>query len=83
MRPFVLNAEEEANKPEGMVTIKANGKEFEGMTFRIQVSPMATAETADWQFVALLRIHRVYNLFDECRCSRTATLHSSFIGMRK
>ncbi len=39
-----------------------------------------TAETADWQFVALLRIHRVYNLFDECRCSRTATLHSSFIG---
>ena len=40
VRPFVLNAEEEANKPEGMVTIKANGKEFEGMTFRIQVSPM-------------------------------------------
>lgn len=40
IRPFVLNAEEEANKPEGMVTIKANGKEFEGMTFRIQVSPM-------------------------------------------
>lgn len=40
VRPFVLNAEEEANKPEGMVTIKANGKEFAGMTFRIQVSPM-------------------------------------------
>ena len=40
IRPFVLNAEEEANKREGMVTIKANGKEFEGMTFRIQVSPM-------------------------------------------
>ena len=40
IRPIVLNAEEEANKPEGMTTIKANGKEFEGMTFRIQVSPM-------------------------------------------
>ena len=40
VRPFVLNAEEEANKPDGMVTIKANGKEFAGMTFRIQVSPM-------------------------------------------
>ena len=36
----MLNAEEEANKPEGMTTIKANGKEFEGMTFRIQVTPM-------------------------------------------
>ncbi len=40
IRPFVLNAEEEAGKPEGMTTIKANGKEFEGMTFRMQVSPM-------------------------------------------
>ncbi len=40
IRPFLLNAEEEANKPEGMTTIKANGKEFEGLNFRIQVSPM-------------------------------------------
>jgi len=40
IRPFVLNAEEEANKPESMVTVPAKGKEFEGMTFRVQVSTM-------------------------------------------
>lgn len=40
IRPFVLNAEEAANKPEGMTTIPANGKEFAGMQFRVQVSPM-------------------------------------------
>lgn len=40
IRPFLLNEEEAANKPEGMATIKANGKEFEGLQFRMQVSPM-------------------------------------------
>ncbi len=40
IRPFLLNAEEDANKPEGMTTVPARGKEFEGMNFRIQVSPM-------------------------------------------
>ncbi len=39
IRPFVLNAEEEANKPEGFVT-KAAGKDMPGMTYRMQVSPL-------------------------------------------
>ena len=40
IRPFLLNADEKANAPEGMTTVAARGKEFEGMDFRIQVSPM-------------------------------------------
>ena len=40
IRPFLLNAEEEANKPEGFVT-KPAGKGFEGLTYRMQVSPAA------------------------------------------
>ena len=40
IRPFLLNEEEVANAPENMKTIKANGKEFEGLQFRMQVSPM-------------------------------------------
>ncbi len=39
IRPFLLNAEEEANKPEGFVT-KPAGKGFEGLTYRMQVSPL-------------------------------------------
>ena len=38
IRPFLLNADEKANAPEGMTTVAARG--FEGMDFRIQVSPM-------------------------------------------
>ena len=40
IRPFLLNAEERAKAPEGMVTLKAVGKELAGMEFRIQVSPL-------------------------------------------
>ncbi|MDO4564370.1 MAG: pyruvate:ferredoxin (flavodoxin) oxidoreductase [Clostridia bacterium] len=39
IRPFLLNEQEEANKPEGFVTLNA-GKGFEGLTFRMQVSPL-------------------------------------------
>ena len=39
IRPFVLNAEEEANKPEGFVT-KAAGKDMPGLTYRMQISPL-------------------------------------------
>jgi pyruvate-ferredoxin/flavodoxin oxidoreductase len=38
IRPFLLNEEEMANAPEGTVTKKANGKGFDGLQFRIQVS---------------------------------------------
>ncbi len=38
IRPFLLNADEKANAPEGMTTVPARG--FDGMEFRIQVSPM-------------------------------------------
>ena len=37
IRPFVLDANEQALQPEGYTTLKANGKQFAGMTFRIQV----------------------------------------------
>ena len=40
IRPFLLNAEEEAAKPESFVTKKAIGKGFEGLTFRVQVDPL-------------------------------------------
>ncbi|MBR6756034.1 MAG: pyruvate:ferredoxin (flavodoxin) oxidoreductase, partial [Peptococcaceae bacterium] len=40
IRPVVMTEEEAAKKPENMVTIPANGKEFAGMSFRMQVSPM-------------------------------------------
>ena len=40
IRPFLLNADERAKAPEGMVTLKAVGKELAGMEFRIQVSPL-------------------------------------------
>lgn len=38
IRPFLLNEEELKNAPEGTVTIKANGKDYAGLNFRIQVS---------------------------------------------
>jgi len=37
IRPFVLDASEQAIQPEGFTTLKANGKQFAGMTFKIQV----------------------------------------------
>ena len=38
IRPFLLNAEEKKNAPEGMVTVKAIGKELAGLEYRIQVT---------------------------------------------
>lgn len=40
IRPFLMNAEEMANAPEGTVTKKAVGKGLESYGFRIQVSPL-------------------------------------------
>ena len=40
IRPFLLNEEELANAPEGTVTKKANGKAFDGLQYRIQVSAL-------------------------------------------
>jgi len=37
IRPFVLDEAEQAIQPAGYKTLKANGKQFAGMTFRIQV----------------------------------------------
>jgi pyruvate-ferredoxin/flavodoxin oxidoreductase len=37
IRPFVLDEAEQALQPEGYTTLKATGKPFAGMTFRIQV----------------------------------------------
>ncbi len=37
IRPFVLNEEEQAKAPAGLVTLKTQGKQFEGTQFRIQV----------------------------------------------
>lgn len=38
IRPFLLNEEENANKPEGFQTIKANGKGLDNLQYKIQVS---------------------------------------------
>ena len=40
IRPFLLTEEEKANAPEGLVTIKPLGKGFDGLEYRIQVSPL-------------------------------------------
>lgn len=40
IRPFLLTAEEKANAPEGFETIKAMGKGFEELQYKIQVSTM-------------------------------------------
>jgi pyruvate-ferredoxin/flavodoxin oxidoreductase len=38
IRPFLLNEEEKKNAPEGMVALKAVGKELAGLEFKIQVT---------------------------------------------
>jgi len=40
IRPFLLNEKELAAAPAGTVTLKANGKGYEGLGFRIQVSAL-------------------------------------------
>ena len=40
IRPFLVNEEEMAGVPAGTETIKANGKQFAGLQFRIQVDPL-------------------------------------------
>lgn len=40
IRPYAAKSEDLANKPAEFETIKANGKEFEGMEYRIQCSPL-------------------------------------------
>jgi pyruvate-ferredoxin/flavodoxin oxidoreductase len=37
IRPFVLDANEQDQAPAGMTQLKATGKQFEGMTYRMQV----------------------------------------------
>ena len=39
IRPFLISEEEMAKLPEGTTGVKANGKQYAGLTFRIQVSP--------------------------------------------
>jgi pyruvate-ferredoxin/flavodoxin oxidoreductase len=40
IRPYLVNADEKAAAPEGFVTVKANGKQFDGLEYRIQVSTL-------------------------------------------
>ncbi|MDR0836468.1 MAG: pyruvate:ferredoxin (flavodoxin) oxidoreductase, partial [Tannerella sp.] len=40
IRPFLLDENEIKNAPTGTETIKAIGKEFEGLQFRMQISPL-------------------------------------------
>lgn len=40
VRPFLVNEQEAANAPEGFDTLKAVGKGFEELGYRIQVTPM-------------------------------------------
>ncbi len=40
IRPFLLNEEEKKNAPETFKTVKANGKQLEGLDFKIQVSTL-------------------------------------------
>lgn len=40
IRPFLLNEDESQKAPAGFVTKKAIGKDFEGLQYRIQVSPL-------------------------------------------
>ncbi len=40
IRPFLANEEEMANAPEGFNTLKATGKGFEGLQYKIQVSTL-------------------------------------------
>lgn len=38
IRPFILDSNEKIKAPVGLITLKANGKQFEGMNFRVQVN---------------------------------------------
>ena len=40
IRPVLLDESEEVNKPVAFSTLKAKGKTFEGLTYRIQVDPL-------------------------------------------
>ncbi|NCC73153.1 MAG: pyruvate:ferredoxin (flavodoxin) oxidoreductase [Sphingobacteriia bacterium] len=40
IRPFLLNEDEMAKAPEGMKTLKAIPKTFEGLQYRMQISPL-------------------------------------------
>ena len=40
IRPFLISEEEMTKLPEGTQTIKANGKQFAGLSFKIQVAPL-------------------------------------------
>ena len=40
IRPALLSADEKAKAPEGFETLKATGKGFEGLEYKIQVSPL-------------------------------------------
>lgn len=40
IRPILVNADEKAKAPEGFKTVKATGKGFEGLEYRIQVSAL-------------------------------------------
>jgi pyruvate-ferredoxin/flavodoxin oxidoreductase len=40
IRPFLVNEKEMTELPEGVTTLKANGKQFVGLQFRIQVTPL-------------------------------------------
>jgi len=40
IRPFLLDAEELSNVPEGTVTLQAKGKGLDGLHFKIQISPL-------------------------------------------
>ncbi|MEN1761504.1 pyruvate:ferredoxin (flavodoxin) oxidoreductase [Anoxynatronum sibiricum] len=40
IRPFLLDEKEQQAAPEGFETLKAMGKEFDGMTYRIQVATL-------------------------------------------
>jgi pyruvate-ferredoxin/flavodoxin oxidoreductase len=38
IRPFLLNSEEKKNAPDTLITVPANGPQFKGLEYRIQVS---------------------------------------------
>ncbi len=40
IRPFLIDEKEMATLPEGTASVKANGKQFAGLQFRIQVAPL-------------------------------------------
>ncbi|MDA3846641.1 MAG: pyruvate:ferredoxin (flavodoxin) oxidoreductase, partial [Vallitaleaceae bacterium] len=51
IRPFLLDENEVKNAPEGLKTIKATGKQFEGLQYKIQFSPLDCSgfgNCADW-----------------------------------